>query len=107
MIVRVFEPGLEDVVVHVLRRLTDRDGVATHLLELEPGEGPRRVLEEGLIHPEGDLLARVHFARDEVVSNQFSSERFSHGSPFGARENLLTYQCSVRTNPRRGTAMQP
>src|SRR5207249_5876093 len=79
----------------------------SHLLELEPGEGPRRVLEEGLIHPEGDLLARVHFARDEVVSNQFSSERFSHGSPFGARENLLTYQCSVRTNPRRGTAMQP
>ena len=107
MVVRVFVSGLEDVVVHVLRRLTDRYRGAPHLLELEPGEGPRRVLEEGLIHPEGDLLTRVHFPGDEVVPNQFASERFPHGSPFGVRENLVAYQSSVRTDPTRGNGMQP
>src|SRR5207247_2313478 len=60
-----------------------------------------------IVHPEGDLLTRVHFPGDEVVPNQFASERFPHGSPFGVRENLVAYQSSVRTDPTRGNGMQP
>src|SRR5207245_3955042 len=59
VVVRVLVSGLEDVVIHVLRRLSNRNGVLPHLLELEPRERTRRLLEERLIHPECALVAGI------------------------------------------------
>jgi hypothetical protein len=42
-------------VVDVLHREPGLDPVEIHRLKLEHDEGPRRVLGQGLIHPERDL----------------------------------------------------
>ena len=81
VVVRVLVSGLQDIVIDVLRRLAHRDGRPLHLLELEPGQCPRRILEEGLVHLQRDFLAGVHLPFREVRSNQLVRERFGHGAP--------------------------
>jgi len=66
VIVRVLVAGLEDVVVHILRGLPDRDAISPHLFELKPSERARRVLEERLIHPDRDFFTRMHRAFGEM-----------------------------------------
>ncbi len=92
VVVRVLVSGLQDVVVDVLRRLAHRDGRPPHLLELEPGERPRRILEEGLVHLQRDFLAGIHLPFREVRSNQLMRERFGHGNAFDGGQNLVTYE---------------
>jgi len=47
-------------------------------VELLPHERPRRVLDESLVDPERDLLARRQAAPDEVLADDFAREIFSH-----------------------------
>jgi hypothetical protein len=79
VVVRVLVSGLEDVVVHILGRLTNRDRIVARLLELEPRQRARRVLEEGLVHFDRDFLARLHPAFDEVRAKEFVRERAAQG----------------------------
>src|SRR5439155_17722755 len=78
VIARVLVAGLEDVVVHILGGLPDRDAILPHLFELKPGERARRVLEERLIHPDRDLFARMHRAFGEMGTDPFVGEGFPH-----------------------------
>jgi len=92
VVVRILISRLEDIVVHILRGLPNRDAILAHLFELEPRERAGRVLEERLVHPDRDLLARMHGAFGEMGTNQVVSERFPHGiSPAGG-ESLVPYE---------------
>ena len=79
VIVRVLVAGLEDVVVHILGGLPDRDAILPHLFELKPGERARRILQERLVHSHRDLAAGMGRAFREMRTNQFVGEVFSHG----------------------------
>jgi len=67
VVVGVAEVGLEGVVINVADRKLGGHPRRIHGLELEPRHSTRRVLGEGLIDGDGDLGARGHVARDEVL----------------------------------------
>jgi len=92
VVVCIFEPGLKDVVVDVLRRLTDRDAVFAHLLELEPRERARRILQKGLVHAERDFLAGLHLSFGKVRADQLARERITHVGASVHRETLQAYE---------------
>ena len=78
VVVRVLEARLQDVVVHVLGRALHADPVHPHLFELEPREGARRVLEEGLVHPDPDLLPGDHPSVREMLLDHLVGKGLRH-----------------------------
>src|SRR5205823_5767735 len=67
VVVRIFEVDLKDVVVDVHNRGVDLDAVDLEELELHAGHRSGRVLREGLVDAERDLLAGDEVAALEVL----------------------------------------
>jgi len=65
VVVGVFGSGLQRVVVHVAHR-KGHDALHPHGLQLEVDQGPRSVLGQDLVDPQGDLRARTRFSLHEV-----------------------------------------
>jgi hypothetical protein len=75
MVVRVLEIDLQDVVVDVDDRGVDLHPVLAEHLELHHRHRSRRVLHEGLVYRDADLLARDELTPDEVLFEDRARER--------------------------------
>ena len=79
MVVGIAEVGLDQVVVHVLRRQLGPHAVEVHGLELQHHEGPGGVLRQRLVDPDRDLTPRSQVAFDEVRFQELPRDAPSHG----------------------------
>jgi len=78
VVVGVLEVELVRLVVAVLRGQFRLDLVQIEGLELEPHHRPRGVLCQHLVDLDADLLAGRQLALDEMVTEDFLSNRLSH-----------------------------
>jgi hypothetical protein len=66
MIVGIAEVGLDQIVVHVLRRELSPDPIEPHRRQLQHHQGRGGVLGERLVDADRDLAARGEVTLDEV-----------------------------------------
>ncbi len=81
MIVGVLVVGLQQVVVDVLGGQVDLHPLKPQGLELEHGHGPRRVLQQGVVDADGDLLAGDEAPLDQMSLQNLAGEIFCHFAP--------------------------
>ena len=74
VVVGVLVVGLQQVVVDILGREVGLDPVQAEGLEFEHGHGAGGVLEQGMIDPDGDLLAGDELSLDQVIFENFAGE---------------------------------
>jgi hypothetical protein len=83
MIVRIFEIGLEQIVIDVLRGELGLDSGKVHRFELEHDHGSGGILSKGLVNFKADLLSGFHAALDQMAADQLLADIFAHASaPF-------------------------
>jgi len=76
VIVRILEAGLQHVVVDVRDRELVAHALDAECFELQPGERAGGVLGQGVVDPDGDLVARDERSGDEVLLK----DGLGHGS---------------------------
>ena len=81
VIVRVFEPVLNRVVIDIADGELGLHARYLHRLELKVRHRPGRVLCQGLVDPYSYRIAGRHLPFDEVVGNYFIYDTLSHLSP--------------------------
>ena len=79
VVVRVLETGLQHVVIDVRDRQLVAHPIDAQRLELQEREGPRGVLGQGVIDPDGDLRPRNELTFYEVLGKDPFSYGTSHG----------------------------
>jgi hypothetical protein len=93
VIVGILEIRVQDIVVHVLDRQFYFNGGKPQCFEFEHGEGTGRVLKQGMVDCDADLLARHEFALDEMITeyllNKVSFQDIAIERPL--RENMSVY----------------
>src|SRR3989304_1807505 len=80
VVVRVLEPFLQRVVVDVGDGHLRLHPGNAHRLELQVRHGARRVLGEGLVDPDGDLLARLLVSRYVMRVDDLLDDVLSHAA---------------------------
>ena len=79
MVIRIFEIGLEQVVIDVRNGKLGLDARNPHRHELEKYHGSCCILLQGMIDPDGYFRARFHFPVYEVSLYDLFRNGFSHG----------------------------
>ena len=65
MVVGVFKTGLERVVVDVGDRALGAHALHAHRLEFQVGHRAGRILRQGLVDAQTDLMPRLHLSGEE------------------------------------------
>ena len=90
VIVGVFKPGLQGVVINIRHRPLGLDTRHTHRFKLQIGHRTGRVLGQRLIDLQADFAARPrHVPADQMGTNQLVCNRLSHGMDHSSRLSLL------------------
>ena len=80
MVVGILVVELDHVVVHVLDHQRDLDPVHLQLLELHPRHGAGGVLQQDLVDPVADGLARLELALYQMLGDDFLQDVLRHAS---------------------------
>ena len=78
VVVGVFKPRLQGIVVNVGDRELGLHLLRAHGFQLQIRHGTGRVLRQGLVDPDRDLLPDAHLARDEMLPDDLPCECLSH-----------------------------
>ncbi len=88
VIIRVLETVLKGVVVDIGNRIGFRQR-DSHRFELEIRHGSQRVLRQGLVYADADLIARSGLSRDQMTADDLVVKVLSH-MPASPLEKILT-----------------
>jgi len=79
VVVGVLEADLQHVVVHVHNRGPGADPLHAHGLKLQGGHGPGGILQQRLVHVQGDLRPRRGLPLHQVRLDDLLADRSAHG----------------------------
>ena len=88
VVVRVFEAGLQGVVVNIGDRLLGLHPIHAHGLELQIGHGAGGILGEGLVDADGNLRAGHEFAGQQVRGEDLLRQVHKGNPPV---DNTISY----------------
>ncbi len=78
MVLRVFEIGLNDIVIDIAHRKLCSNPRNSKGFEFQVDQGACGILREGLIHSDANFSARFHLPLYEVLLDNLSSQRIAH-----------------------------
>ena len=78
VVVRIFEAGLQGIVVNISDRALGPDLIDAHRLELQIGHRAGRILRQCLVDSEADLLPLDHFAVHQMRLQNFLRNCHTH-----------------------------
>ncbi|EQD23940.1 MAG: hypothetical protein D084_Lepto4C00659G0001 [Leptospirillum sp. Group IV 'UBA BS'] len=78
MVIRIFEPGLQHIMVDIGDGQLGLDMIETQGFKLEVGHRPSRILRQRLVNLDRNFLSGDHFSGNQVVLDDFLSQVKRH-----------------------------